>query len=132
VYSVPSGLCHYGRHALIIIRRRSYSRSVPIPSVQDSAGGRRRRVQRSASGREARPPSVLEFLCPSRSPTLEVDMYSDPRRLLITSCLAFAFLTAVKTQTRAPVIWDDAALADWAAPIAALQVLGPIGCLTQS
>ena len=49
-------------------------------------------------------------------------MHSDLRRLLITSCLAFAFLTAVKTQTRAPVIWDDAALADWATPIAALQI----------
>jgi len=49
-------------------------------------------------------------------------MYSDLRRLLITSCLAFAFLTAVKTQTRVPVIWDDAALADWAAPIAPLHI----------
>ena len=49
-------------------------------------------------------------------------MHSDLRRLLITSCLAFAFLTAVETQTRTPVIWDDAALADWATPIAALQV----------
>ena len=49
-------------------------------------------------------------------------MHSDLRRLLITSCLAFAFLTAVKTQTRAPMIWDDAALADWATPIAALQI----------
>ena len=48
-------------------------------------------------------------------------MRSD-RRLLITSCLAFAFLTAVKAQTRPPVIWDDAALADWATPIAALHI----------
>ena len=49
-------------------------------------------------------------------------MHSDLRRLLNAACLAFAFLTAVKTQTRAPVIWDDAALADWATPIAALQI----------
>jgi hypothetical protein len=49
-------------------------------------------------------------------------MHFDLRRLLITSCLAFAFLTAVTTQTRVPVIWDDAALSDWATPIAALQV----------
>jgi hypothetical protein len=49
-------------------------------------------------------------------------MHSDLRRLLITSCLAVAFLTAVKTQTLAPVIWDDAALTDWATPIAALQI----------
>jgi hypothetical protein len=44
------------------------------------------------------------------------------RRLLIASCLAFAFLTAASMQPRAPVIWDEAALADWATPIAALRV----------
>jgi hypothetical protein len=49
-------------------------------------------------------------------------MHSDLRRPLISCGLALAFLAPGKTQTRAPVIWDDAALADWAAPIAALQV----------
>jgi hypothetical protein len=44
------------------------------------------------------------------------------RRLLITFCVVFASLAVARTQTRAPVIWDDAALADWATPIAALQI----------
>jgi hypothetical protein len=46
----------------------------------------------------------------------------DLRRLLIASCLLVALLAVANTQTRAPVIWDDAALADWATPIAALQL----------
>ena len=46
----------------------------------------------------------------------------DLRRILITSGLAFASFAAVTTQTRAPLIWDDVALADWATPIAALQI----------
>ena len=49
-------------------------------------------------------------------------MRSDRQRLLTTFCLAAAIVTAVDTQTRVPAIWDDAALADWATPIAALQV----------
>jgi hypothetical protein len=49
-------------------------------------------------------------------------MAFDLRRLLISFCLVFALLTVAKMQTRAPVIWDDAALADWATPIAALQI----------
>ena len=48
------------------------------------------------------------------------------RRLLITFCLVFALLAAVTTQARAPVIWDDAALADWATPIAALSSSGAL------
>jgi hypothetical protein len=44
------------------------------------------------------------------------------RRLAISSCLVFAFLAVAKMQIRAPVIWDAAALADWATPIAALQL----------
>jgi hypothetical protein len=32
------------------------------------------------------------------------------RRLLITFCVVFASLAVARTQTRAPVIWDDAAL----------------------
>jgi hypothetical protein len=46
----------------------------------------------------------------------------DLRRLLIASCLLVALLAVANTQTRAPVIWDDAALADWSTPIAALQI----------
>jgi hypothetical protein len=47
----------------------------------------------------------------------------DLRRLLLTTAfLVFAVFAAAKTQTRAPVIWDEAALADWATPIAALKV----------
>jgi hypothetical protein len=49
-------------------------------------------------------------------------MAFDLRRLLIPSCFVVAFLAVAKMQTRAPVIWDDAALADWATPIAALQI----------
>ena len=49
-------------------------------------------------------------------------MAFDLRRLIIPSCLAFAFLAVARMQTRAPVIWDDVALADWATPIAALQI----------
>jgi hypothetical protein len=44
------------------------------------------------------------------------------RVLLPTAILVFAVLAVTQTQTRAPVIWDDAALADWATPIAALQL----------
>ena len=46
----------------------------------------------------------------------------DLRRLLITSCLIVALLAVANTQRRVPAIWDDAALADPATPIAALQV----------
>jgi hypothetical protein len=49
-------------------------------------------------------------------------MQSDLQRLLITACLVLASFAAVNTQTRAPVIWDETALADWATPIAALQI----------
>jgi hypothetical protein len=47
----------------------------------------------------------------------------DLRRVLLSvAFFVFAVLAVTQTQTRAPVIWDDAALADWAAPIAALKV----------
>ena len=46
----------------------------------------------------------------------------DSRRLLIAPLLAMAFLSVARTQTRAPAIWDEPALADWAAPIAALRI----------
>ena len=43
-------------------------------------------------------------------------------RLLMSSCLVVACLAVASMQTRAPVIWDAVALADWVTPIAALQI----------
>ena len=44
------------------------------------------------------------------------------RRMLLSLSLILALSVIAQTETRAPVIWDDAALADWAMPLAALKV----------
>jgi hypothetical protein len=44
------------------------------------------------------------------------------RRMLLSLPLILALSVIAQTETRAPVIWDDAALADWAMPLAALKV----------
>jgi hypothetical protein len=49
-------------------------------------------------------------------------MNSGARRIVLTSSLLLALGVITTTETRVPAIWNDAALIDWATPIAALKV----------
>lgn len=49
-------------------------------------------------------------------------MNSRTRHIVVTSSLLLVLVIIAHTATRAPVIWDDRALADWATPLAALTV----------
>jgi hypothetical protein len=52
----------------------------------------------------------------------EEQMSSGARRIGLVSFLLLALGLIAHTETRAPRIWDDRALADWATPLAALKI----------
>ena len=49
-------------------------------------------------------------------------MKCDTRRFVLTATVLLALAPIAHTQTRSPVIWDERALADWATPVAGLNV----------
>jgi hypothetical protein len=49
-------------------------------------------------------------------------MSSRARQIVLSASLLLSLHVATQTATRAPLIWDDRALADWATPLASLRI----------